>query len=85
MSAWSSPDTVENITIGKDSDVEVGGENCVKPTDFLVPEESVRHPDLAGVGHRQILDLPWNTGDRSETQRKRFSHLLERQVQATSL
>ena len=69
--AWSSPDTVENITIGKDSHVEIGGENGVKPTDLLVPEESVRHPDLAGVGHRQILDLPWNTEDRSETQRNR--------------
>ena len=57
----ASPDTVENITIGKDSDVKVWRENCVKPSDLLVPEESVGHPDLTGVRHRQILDLPWNT------------------------
>ena len=67
----ASPDTVENITIGKDSDVEVWRENCVKPSDFLVPEESVGHPDLTGVGHRQILDLPWNTWKLSETHRNR--------------
>ena len=53
----ASPDTVENITIGKDSDVEVGGENCVKPTDFLVPEESVRHPHFAGVRDGEVRDL----------------------------
>ena len=60
-----SPDTVENITVGKDSNVEVRRQNSVKPPDLLVPEESVRHPDLAGVGHRQILDLPWNTAEIS--------------------
>ena len=51
----ASPDTVENITIGKDSDVEVWRENCVKPSDLLVPEESVGHPDLLGVGKSEVL------------------------------
>ena len=57
------PDAVENITVRIDPDVEVGGEDVVEGTDLLVPEESVGHPDLAGVGHRQILDLPWNTAE----------------------
>ena len=53
----SPPDTVENITIGKDSDVEVGRQNGVKPPDLLVPEESVRHPDLAGIRDGEVGDL----------------------------
>ena len=60
---WSPPDTVENITIGKDSNIKVGRQNGVKPPDLLVPEESVRHPDLAGVRHGEVLDLPWNTAE----------------------
>ena len=42
-------DAVEDITIGMDPDVEVGGQDVVEIADLLIPEESVRHPDLACV------------------------------------
>ena len=51
------PDTVENIPIWVDSDVEVGGEDVVELSDLLVPEESVRHPDLAGIRDGEVGDL----------------------------
>ena len=53
------PDAVENITIRVDPDVEVGGEDVVELSDLLVPEERVRHPDLADVGERQVFDFIW--------------------------
>ena len=51
------PDTVENIPIWVDSDVEVGGEDVVELSDLLVPEESVRHPDLADIRQSQVFDF----------------------------
>ena len=29
----------------------------MEATDFLISEEGVRHPNLAGIGHGQILDF----------------------------
>ena len=40
------PDAVEDIAVGKDSDVQVRLDNVVKLCLLLIPEESVRHPDL---------------------------------------
>ena len=51
-------DTIENITIGVDSHVQVGLNDIVKLSSLLVPEERVRHPDLLTVRHGQVLDLP---------------------------
>ena len=31
--------------------------------DLLVPEESVRHPDLAGVRDGEVGDLVWTEGN----------------------
>ena len=42
-------DAVEDVAIGVNPDVEVGGQDVVEIADLLVPEESVRHPDLARV------------------------------------
>ena len=42
-------DAVEDVAIGMDPDVEVGGQDVVEIADLLVPEEGVRHPDLACV------------------------------------
>ena len=53
------PDAVENITIRVDPDVEVWGEDVVKGTDLLVPEERVRHPHLTSVGQSQVFDPLW--------------------------
>ena len=52
------PDTIENIAIGEHSDIQIWRENGVEPPDLLVPEEGVGHPDLAGVRHCEIFDLP---------------------------
>ena len=53
------PDAVEDVTVREDSDVEVGGEDLVEPRHLLVPEESVRHPDLARVSEGEVADLIW--------------------------
>ena len=50
-------DTVENVAVRVDSDVEVGRQNVVELANLLVPEESVRHPDLADVGQGQVFDF----------------------------
>ncbi len=31
----------------------------MEPALLLVPEEGVGHPNLLGVGHREVLDLAW--------------------------
>ena len=51
------PNTVEDIPVGENSDVDVWNEDVVEATLLLVPEEGVRHPDLLGIGHREVLDL----------------------------
>ena len=48
---------VEDVAVGEDSDVEVGGEDVVEGSNLLVPEERVRHPDLTDVGECQIFDF----------------------------
>ena len=54
------PDAVEDIAIWIHPDVQVGGQDVVEGSDLLVPEESVRHPDLAGVREGQVADPLWN-------------------------
>ena len=49
-------DAVEDVAVGEDSDVEVGGEDVVELPDLLVTEEGVRHPHLACVRQGQVLD-----------------------------
>ena len=51
------PNTVEDIPVGENSDVDVWNEYVVEAAFLLVPEEGVRHPDLLGIGHREVLDL----------------------------
>ena len=53
------PDAVEDVTVREDPDVEVGGEDLVEPRHLLVPEEGVRHPDLARVSEGEVADLIW--------------------------
>ena len=54
--AHNAPDTVEDVSVGEDPDVEVGGEDVVEGADFLVPEEGVGHPDFAGVGEGEVAN-----------------------------
>ena len=54
--ALYAPDTVEDVSIGEDPDVEVGGEDVVELPNFLVPEEGVGHPDFASVGEGEVAD-----------------------------
>ena len=50
-------DAEQNRPVSVQPDVEVGNENVVHGAPPLVPEESVRHPDLAGVGDGEVGDL----------------------------
>ena len=52
---------VEDVAVGEDSDVEVGGEDVVELPDLLVTEEGVRHPHLARVSKGQVADPLCNT------------------------
>ena len=53
------PDTVQHVAVWVDADVKVWSKDGVESADFFIPEESVRHPDLAGVRQGQVLDLLW--------------------------
>ena len=53
------PDAVEDIAIWIHPDVQVGGQDVVEGSDLLVPEESVRHPDLARVRESEIFYFLW--------------------------
>ena len=70
----SHPNTVENIAIGKNSDIQVWLDDVVEFAFFFISEECVRHPHLeqwvnsqdhvglvghlATICHGQVLDLP---------------------------
>ena len=49
------PDTVEHVTVREDPDVDIVDEDVVEVSSLLVPKESVRHPDLLGVGEGEVL------------------------------
>ena len=49
------PDAVENITIRIDPDIQVGSEDVVKGSNFLISEEGIRHPHFAGICQCEIL------------------------------
>ncbi len=51
------PDAVQDVPVGIDPDVQVGLDDVVKLSIFFIPEEGVRHPDLAGVRQGQVLHL----------------------------
>ncbi len=51
-----SPYAVEDVTVGKDSHVNVVHENGMKVALLFVPEERVRHPDLARIRQGEILE-----------------------------
>ena len=55
------PNTVEDIPVGENSDVDVWNEDVVEAAFLLVPEEGVRHPDPVRVGHRQVLQFAWKS------------------------
>ena len=50
-------DTEEDRSVSVDPDVEVGDEHVVHGAAPLVPEERVRHPDLARVGDGEVGNL----------------------------
>ena len=49
------PDTVEDVAIREDPDVDIIDEDVVKVASLLVPEECVRHPNLFRVSQGEIL------------------------------
>ena len=50
-------DAVEYVTVREDSDVEIGREYVVEGSNFLISEESVWHPNFAGIRQCQVFDL----------------------------
>ena len=46
-----SPDAVQHLAIGVDPHIDVGHDDVVKVTSFLVLEECVWHPHLLRVCH----------------------------------
>ena len=44
-----NPDTVEDVAIREDPDVDIVDKDVVKVASLLVPEECVRHPNLLRV------------------------------------
>ena len=54
-SSLALPDAVQNVSVGKDSDVEVWLDDVVELAVLLVPEKRVRHPDLAGIRQGQVF------------------------------
>ena len=57
MIIFLRPDAVENVAVWEDPDVEVWRQDLVESRNLLVPEESVRHPDLPSVGESEVADL----------------------------
>ncbi len=57
MLSFILPDAVQNVPIREDPDVQVWLYDVVELPVLLVAEEGVRHPDLAGVGQGQVLNL----------------------------
>ena len=49
------PDTVEDVTIREDPDVDIVDEDVVEMASLLVPKECVRHPNLLRVSQGEIL------------------------------
>lgn len=64
------PNAVENVSIGKDSDVEVGLDDLVEVALLLIAEEGVGHPHLARVRQGKVANSTYtrqtdiNTTDR---------------------
>ena len=57
---------VKDVTVRKDSHVEIWLKNFVKPADLLVSEKGVRHPHLVRVSHGQVADFIWNKKGTNE-------------------
>ncbi len=51
------PDTIEDIAIGEDSNIDVGYENVVESALLLVSKKRVGHPYFPRVRHGEVLDL----------------------------
>ena len=49
-------DAVQDVAVGKDSDVDIVDEDVVEVSSLLVPEERVRHPHLTSVSQSQVFD-----------------------------
>ena len=52
------PYAVKDVAVGIDPDVKVGLNDFVKLAVFLVAEKRVWHPNLLGVGQRQVFEFP---------------------------
>ena len=48
---------VDNISIRKDTNIQIRSEDLVEATNLLISKESVRHPHLAGVCYGQVPDF----------------------------
>ena len=53
------PDTVQDIAIWEDSDINIGHQNIMETALLFVAKKGVRHPYLFGVCHCEVLNLGW--------------------------
>ena len=51
------PDAVEDVSIGKDANVDIGYDDVMKMSFSFVGEEEIGHPDFVGIRQRQIFDF----------------------------
>ena len=57
-----SPDTVEDVAIWKDPDVQVGQDDVVEVAVLFVLEEKVGHPNHVGVSEGQVRNATCGGG-----------------------
>lgn len=50
------PDTVEDVSVGKDADVQIGLDNVVKVTLLFISKKRIWHPDSPGIRQGEILE-----------------------------
>lgn len=54
------PDTVQDVSVWEDSNVDIGYDDVMKMAFAFVGEEQIRHPDLIWIGKRQVLQFTCN-------------------------
>ena len=51
------PYAVENIAIWKNPDVQIWSQYVMEPSDLLISEEGVWHPNFASVSQSEVADF----------------------------
>lgn len=76
------PNTEENISIWKHSDVYIIDQDGMEMTGLFIAEKGVRHPNLFGIGQGQITEPPWN-GENNFRIKMKTTSLCQVQLEQT--